>query len=145
MDKFAIDTNLLIYALDRRDAPKHAAARTLLKALAARDTVLPLHSLAEFFHVARRKGDLSVTEAAQRVEELQAVFPVVLASAQTLRHAIAGVRDHQLSFWDAMLWATTQEAGVTVLFTENSHDDAVIEGVRFVNPFKHANLREILE
>jgi predicted nucleic acid-binding protein len=50
-----------------------------------------------------------------------------------------------MPFWDAMLWATAQEAGVNVLLTEDFQDLALIEGVRFVNPFSHNDLSELLQ
>lgn len=43
-----------------------------------------------------------------------------------------------------MLWATVQEAGVSVLLTDELQDLALIEGVRFVNPFNHDDLCEYL-
>ncbi len=45
------------------------------------------------------------------------------------------VREHQLSFWDAMLWAAVLEAGVKVLVSEDFQHDRVLEDLRFCNPF----------
>jgi predicted nucleic acid-binding protein len=50
-----------------------------------------------------------------------------------------------LSFWDAMLWASAQRAGVRCLLTEDLQDGFVLQSVRFVNPFKRANDRLIDE
>ena len=142
MAKLTVDTNLLVYAIDTSDLPKHQAVHGLLEALAERDTVLCLQVLAEFFHVVTRKGRLSADEARARILDWQTLFPTVTAGPETLVHAIDGVRRHQLAFWDAMLWATCRDAGVTVLLSEDFQDLALFEGVRFVNPFRHEDLAE---
>lgn len=144
MAKVTIDTSLLVYAIDTADSAKHKTVQGLLDRLAEQDTVVCFQALAEFFHVVTRKGRLSVEEARDRVADWQALFPVITAGPKTLSHAIDGVQSHQMAFWDAVLWATAQEAGVTVLLTEDFQDQAVFEGIRFVNPFKHEDLSEFL-
>jgi predicted nucleic acid-binding protein len=142
MAKVTIDTNLLVYAIDTADLKKHRAVHALLDTLMEQDTVVSVQALAEFFHVVTRKGRLSTDEARNRIDDWQALFPVIAAGANTLSHAIDGLRRFQMPFWDAMLWATVQEAGVSVLLTEDFQDLALIEGVRFVNPFEHDDLSE---
>ena len=144
MSKVSIDTNLLVYAIDTADQGKHQTIHTLLDTLVERDTVVAVQALAEFFHVVTRKGHLSAEEARDRIEDWQTLFPVIAAGPSTLSHAIDGLRRYQMPFWDAMLWATVQEAGVTVLLTEDFQDLGLIEGVRFVNPFSHDDVAEFL-
>jgi predicted nucleic acid-binding protein len=144
MAKVTIDTNLLVYAIDNVDVKKHQIVHTLLETLVEQDTVVSVQALAEFFHVVTRKGQLSAGEARDRIGDWQALFPVITAGPNTLFHAIDGLRRFQMAFWDAMLWATAQEAGVTVLLTEDFQDLALIEGVRFVNPFNHEDMTEFL-
>lgn len=144
MAKVTIDTNVLVYAIDNADLDKHQIVHTLLETLVEQDTVVSVQVLAEFFHVVTRKGHLSTEEARDRIEDWQALFPVIAAGPNTLSHAIDGLRRFQMAFWDAMLWATAQEAGVTVLLTEDFQDLGLIEGVRFVNPFGHDDLSEFL-
>ena len=126
------------------DRNKHQAVHRLLDTLVELDTVVSVQALAEFFHVVTRNGRLSTEEARARIEDWQALFPMIAAGANTLSHAIDGLRRFQMPFWDAMLWATAQEAGVTVLLTEDFQDLALIEGERFVNPFGHEDLSEFL-
>jgi predicted nucleic acid-binding protein len=49
--------------------------------------------------------------------------------------AVRGVRDHQLAYWDAQIWATARLNQVPLVLSEDFSNGAVIEGVRFVNPF----------
>jgi len=76
-------------------------------------------------------------EARDRMEDWQASIRVIAAGPNTLSHAIDGLRRFQMAFWDAMPWATAQEAGVTVLLSEALQALALIEGGRFVNPLSH--------
>jgi len=53
--------------------------------------------------------------------------------------ALEAVRVHRIAFWDAMLWASAQRAGVKYLLTEDFQDGFVLRGVTFVNPFNQKN------
>lgn len=39
------------------------------------------------------------------------MFPVVSADQGTFNEAVEYVRDHSISFWDAILWVTAKQAG----------------------------------
>jgi len=45
------------------------------------------------------------------------------------------VRDHQLPYWDAQIWAAARLNQVPIIFSEDFNAGAVLEGVRFVDPF----------
>ncbi|MDI6638436.1 MAG: PIN domain-containing protein, partial [Bacillota bacterium] len=49
--------------------------------------------------------------------------------------AIRGVRDHQLPFWDAQIWATARLNQVPVVLSEDFASSRTLDGVLFVNPF----------
>ena len=48
--RFSLDTNILVYAVDRDAGERHDRSRTLLGRAARRDGVLTVQALAEFFH-----------------------------------------------------------------------------------------------
>ncbi len=102
------------------------------------DCILTLQALGEFFHVVTRKGKLSADGAARFLADWRAVFPVHAASAAVLDDALEAVRSHQLGFWDAMLWATVQQAGCQLLLSEDFQDGRKLGQVTFVNPFAPA-------
>lgn len=130
-----VDTNVLVYAVDRKAGEKHLRALRLVNAAIDWDSVLMLQVLSEFFAVTTGKGKMDPAEAAASVEEWLRLFPVHAAGPDTLRRAMAAVREHQLSFWDAMLWAAVREAGCTLLLSEDFQHGRVLGGVRFHNPF----------
>ena len=134
--RYSFDTNILFYSVDHNDAARQKRAASLL-ARAARelDCVIPLQAFCEFYHAATRKGHLKHEIASSLVETWQDLYPTAYPSAKTFRNATAAVRDHNLSFWDAMLWAVVNEAGVNVLFSEDLQHGHQLGTVRFWNPF----------
>jgi predicted nucleic acid-binding protein len=50
--------------------------------------------------------------------------------------ALEAVPTHRLAFWDAMLWASAQRAGVRHLLTEDFQDGFALQDVTFINPFR---------
>jgi predicted nucleic acid-binding protein len=140
----SLDTNILIYSVNRDAGDRHKTAANLVeRSVRAGNCVQPLQSLCEFFNVATRKIGLDAAAAAEVVARWQAAVPVEPASGDDLRNAIRAVREHGLSFWDALLWATVRRVGVDLLLSEDLQDRRTIEGVRIVNPFAARNARLI--
>lgn len=132
---FAIDANILVYAIDRDAGFKHQRSEEILLNAMKVGAWLTAQSLAEFFHVAVRKNFASIDTAAAQVEDWQVTFNIAIANIVCLNDAMAAVRDHGLSFWDAMQWATARQAGCTCLITEDMQHGQRIGGVELINPF----------
>ena len=140
----SFDSNVLIYAADRDDSLRHQQAAALVeRAMREGNCIQTLQSFAEFYNVLTRKTRAAPGRAETFVALWRAVFPVEAASLSDLDHAMRAVRDYQLSFWDALLWATVRRVGVAVLVSEDFQDGRVIEGVRIANPFVPANMETI--
>ena len=52
-----------------------------------------------------------------------------------MNYALKAVGEHNISFWDAMLWSVAQEHQVTELFSEDFQQGRKLKGVSFINPF----------
>ena len=141
--RVSLDSNILVYA-SHDDDHRHAAAVAILHRAAQGDCIQPLQSLGECFNVLTRKRRFAPEAAMAAVERIRAAFQVVVADEVALETAMAGVRDHKLQFWDALLWATVRKAGCRVLFTEDMKDGQDIAGVKIVNPLMAEN-REIID
>jgi len=105
----------------------------------AASCVLLLQTLAEFSNVAIRKARIPVDDIRRTIDAWRAVLPVQAADDGDLSAALEAVRAHRLAFWDAMLWASAQRAGVRHLLTEDLQDGFALQGVTFINPFKREN------
>ncbi|MFY9972658.1 MAG: PIN domain-containing protein [Chromatiaceae bacterium] len=134
--RFSIDTNILVYSIDREAGTRHEQSRALVDALIDRDCILTVQALAEFFHAVTRKDKMPLADAAAMVNDWMQLFPVAAADGRTLDQAIRLKREHGFAFWDALLVQTARSAGVTRLLTEDMQDGRTIGTLRLENPFK---------
>jgi len=134
--RFSIDTNILVYSIDKDAGTRHEQSRTLVDALADRDCVLTLQALAEFFHAVTRKNKMPGDEAAAMVHDWMELFPVAIADVRTLSQAIQLRNEHDFAFWDSVLVQAARAAGVTRLLTEDMQDGRTVGALRLENPFK---------
>lgn len=134
-ERITLDTNILVYAVNADAGERHRLALKVLEQAIHCDCVLTLQSLGEFFAVVTRKGVMSPLLAAEHIHELSTIFPVVMAKQHTLKLAMDAVIKQKISFWDALLWATAYDAGITLLLSEDFQHGQLIKRVRIINPF----------
>jgi len=140
-DKVLVDTNVLVYAYDRAEPQKQQQAIALLDQLVQHDMgALTTQILAEFFVTVTRKlaAPLNPADAYTRIEHFLLAWTVYETSGLVVLEAARGVRDHQLSYWDAQIWATARLYQSPVVLSEDFSSGSSLEGVRFVNPFDPA-------
>ena len=136
----SFDTNILVYATTSISDVRVMRARDLVaRAMRTASSVLLLQALAEFSSVAIRKARIPVKDIRRTIDAWRAVLPVQAADEGDLLIALDAVSAHRLAFWDAMLWASAQRAGVRHLLTEDLQDGFALQGVTFINPFKQKN------
>ena len=133
--RFSLDTNILVYAVDRDAGERHERSGDLMARAARRDCVLTVQALAEFFHATTRKKLLEPSLAGAFVGDWLDVFDIISADETALIDAIDAVHEHGLSFWDAMIWATARQAGCSAILSEDMQDGQRLGGVEFVDPF----------
>src|SRR5262249_46523870 len=114
---------------------RHHAALGLLTRARGQNAVLTLQTLGELFNALTRRIRMPAPEAMRIVNRYRRGMPIVAADATALQDAMDAVSEHNLSFWDAMLWATARSAGCRLLITEDGQHGRVLGGVTFVNPF----------
>jgi predicted nucleic acid-binding protein len=136
----AVDTNVLVYRLDRSDPVKQSRARDLLQELAtsAEPTVLLWQVLGEAVRQLRYWQDqnqLTRDALLRYVDTFRRLFPIALPTASVLDRALELTGKYSLSHWDSMLLGACLAAGVDTLYTEDMGAPATYDGVRLVNPF----------
>lgn len=138
-DKILVDTNILLYAYDLGEPEKQSQAVAVLDHLATlRLGVLTPQILAEFFVNATRKLErpLTVEEVYDRIQNYLLSWEILDLSGSIILEAVRGVRTYKMAYWDAQIWASARLHQIPLIFTEDFNVGAVIEGVRFVNPFE---------
>ena len=137
-DKIFVDTNVLVYAYDRSEPEKQKQARQVLDYLTTAGAgAISTQILSEFFVTVTRKlaAPLSNKQAYDRVKNYLQSWTTLNLTGMIVLEAARGVCDYQFSFWDAQIWAAARLNQISTVFSEDFNTGAVIEGVRFVNPF----------
>ena len=142
--RFFIDTNILLYSHDGRNAEKAAEAKLWLRELAGRQiAVVNLQVLNEFTYVLLRKKWL---DTPQQVFSTAADFAELGDSPLTRREAILARRLHltfRYSWCDCLLLASAVELGCTHFLSEDLQDGQCVEdsggkSLTILSPFAHS-------
>jgi predicted nucleic acid-binding protein len=132
------DTNVLVYTDDAGFPAKQRRALELVAEHRRAGTgVISLQVLQEYFVTITAKLKVDARVARRKVE-LLAEFDVAAPGVPDILAAIDLHRLHQFSFWDALILRAAQQAGCSVLFSENFQHARTADGVRIVNPFQAA-------
>ena len=137
-ERVFLDTNVLVYAYDRSEPEKQRHARAVLAQVAATQVgVVSAQVLAEFFVTVTRKlaAPLPVTSALEQLACHLRLWKAVDVTGGLVARAAAASSKHQLSYWDAQVWAAARANQIPVVLSEDFSHGAEIDGVRFVNPF----------
>ena len=137
---FTLDTNILLYAIDKQEPAKHEIALLALNRLYQSDGFLVLQTLGELCNVTGKKRAHLRPAAEQLTLQVLDALTIIAATPQDLPEALGAQQIHGLPFWDAMLWATARRAGCKALLSEDFQDGRVLGGVTFRNPFKMSAL-----
>ncbi len=135
---FLVDTNVLVYAYDQRNVGKRDRAKFVLKSLwEAELGALSVQILGEFFNTITRKSQPRIPHqlAERTVINLLRSWSVHDLTGMIVSEAVVGSNRHQMSYWDALIWATAKMNGIPNILTEDFGDVRVVEGVRYYNPF----------
>lgn len=129
-----VDTNVILYSLDRVQAAKQARCAAWLSALTAANSITVSPQVCnETRSAAERK--LKLPRAQARAAAL-ALLPWCNAplGPNEVRAAINIEARWNTSWWDAVLLASAVAAGCTHFLTEDMQSAPVIEGVKIIDP-----------
>jgi predicted nucleic acid-binding protein len=130
-----IDTNVLLYALDRADLKKQAAAQAWREELwRSQRGRTSFQVLQEFYAKVAQKWPAGRDEARAEVRDLLAWQPVIVDAAILERGWKIQDR-YGLSFWDSLIVAAAKFAGCRYLLTEDLQTSQDLDGVMVVHPF----------
>jgi predicted nucleic acid-binding protein len=136
MEKYFVDTNILVYAHDRSAGLKHERARQLVERLwTAGQGVLSTQVLQELCINLRRKvtPPLSVDAIRALIQDYLSWEIVVNASGSVLDALDIEVR-YETSFWDALVLQAAEASGAAILYSEDLADGQRYRPVQVINP-----------
>lgn len=133
-----LDTNVLIYAVDSSVPDKSARARSILDSLeSAGDGCLCAQVLGEYCSAVLRKFRhlIPSENVVAQAEAWARAFPVRCTTTRVVLEALRATIRYQMHYYDAQIWAVARVNHIPLVLSEDFADGAVIEGVRFANPF----------
>jgi predicted nucleic acid-binding protein len=136
MEKYFVDTNILVYAHDRATGLKHERARQLVERLwATGQGVLSTQVLQELCINLRRKVSppLSVDVIRALIQDYLSWEIVVDAPGSVLDALDIEVR-YGTSFWDALILQAAESSGAAILYSEDLADGQRYGSIQLINP-----------
>ncbi|MFP4076516.1 MAG: PIN domain-containing protein [Halochromatium sp.] len=126
-----LDSNIVLYSLDKNDAKQQKALGLL-----AADAVISTQVLSEVANVMRRK-------LGYEVEAIRAVLLRLMRTAQlhpvassTILLALDVAQRYGFSYYDSQIVAAAQEAGCATLYSEDlQHGQVLSSGLQVINPW----------
>ena len=134
-----LDANVLVYAVDGRDAEKQQAAKKIvMEARNSPDYMISAQVFNEFSNVAMNKLRKTRDETRDFVRLFLSIAAVIVRPEWTLS-AIEKMNRYDLQFYDSLLLAAAKENGCDEILTEDLNDGQTYCGIKAVNPFKGSN------
>jgi predicted nucleic acid-binding protein len=138
-----IDTNILVYRFDHRDARKQQIAQQLLRDGVERDSIrVPHQAILEFVSATTRtmtnpggQSLLPRQDALLEAESMLAQFTILYPNESIVRLAVRGAATYQLNWFDAHLWAYAEHFGLAEIISEDFSNGQLLGSVRISNPF----------
>ena len=134
MAKAFLDTNILIYQLDKRDPMKRNKCRGLFKALVAnQEAVISTQILQEFYVACTTKLKIKPLLVKTIIHSFTHVETVTVGT-EMINDAIDTSIQYGISFWDSLVIVAAESAKCRTLFSEDLTNGQVIRGVKITNP-----------
>ena len=146
--RFAIDSNILVYAVSREDGRKHEIAVEIMVRAPKLDCVLPVQVIGEFLNVIRRRNSLGFDAALVQASRWAATMAIAETGAQHVLAAAGFAKRYKLQLWDSVIWQVASSAGAGFFISEDLQDGLTLEGMTVIDPFDSSNeapLRALLQ
>lgn len=135
MAKVFLDTNVIVYANDERQGPKHVRAIDVVDhAMRRQEAVVSTQVLAEYVDAATRKLSQE-TEAIVHQLVLLESHEVVQVTPALIHRGVELQNRYMINFWDATIIAAAEYANCTTLLSEDLNPGQLYATVRVENPF----------
>ena len=131
-----IDSNVLVYSVDPRDAVKQRIAKTIVMSARNSDAyVILVQVINEFANVALNKLGKANEDVQKFIWMFREIKTVDVRLAWSSR-ALEIMKRYDLQFYDSLLLAAAETLGCDEFLTEDLNDGQMYGSVKAVNPFK---------
>lgn len=135
MEKIFIDTNIIIYANDKRDKKKQLKAIKLITDLIkSNNGTISTQVLQEYAYVAIKKLNQRYDIVLRQVKLLES-FEVINQSSDMICRAIEIMQTYKINFWDSCIISNAEYANCSVIYSEDLNTGQYYSGIKIINPF----------
>jgi predicted nucleic acid-binding protein len=133
MSNIAIDTNILLYALDDFYPEKQSISIHLI----ADKPLFCSQNLSEFINVCLRRWKFPKAKVAELIKTYIQQGTYVPVSKQMMVTSIDLMNKYDFQLFDAIIISAALESGCSILYSEDMHHGQLIEQqLKIMNPFK---------
>ncbi|GBR72663.1 putative PIN domain protein [Candidatus Termititenax aidoneus] len=143
MVKVFVDTNILVYTIDKHNLDKQNKALSIFSEAAKQNSlVISTQVLQEFYNVMTGKMKMDKLKAKDVLQDMQDIETVLL-NRDIIERAIDLNILEQISFWDSLIVAAAEYANCEEILSEDLQDGRSIRGIKIVNPFKRKSSNKL--
>ena len=129
-----LDTNIIVYANDRRDKQKQKRCIELIAhGLQTRQATVSTQVFFEYANIALLKLGQSAAVVRRQIELLSSLHVVPQSAALAIR-AVEIKELYGISFWDASIVAAAEAGRCSRILSEDMNVGQLYCGIRLVNP-----------
>lgn len=130
-DNYFLDTNILIYALDKSGDKKTAAIDLLTE-----DAMISTQVINEISNVLRKKHKFEYSLIANIIEEYLQSLKLVLINKETIKLAWFIAEKYNYSYYDSLIISSALENNCSILYSEDmQHNQLIEKRLTIMNPF----------
>ncbi len=135
IEKYFVDTNILVYSLDNNFPKKKTQSREIiLKLLTENSGVLSTQVFQEFYYVSVQKLHSDPNSIKSLLKHFEK-FEVIQINTTLIYDAIDCSLSNTISFWDALIVVAAISANCNKIYSEDLNNGQMIKGIEIVNPF----------
>jgi predicted nucleic acid-binding protein len=133
MSKIAIDTNILLYALDDFYPEKQNISIQII----ADKPLFCSQTMSEFINVCLRRWKFPKDKVAELITTFLQQAEYVPVTEQMLAKSVQIMDKYDFQLFDAIIVASALESGCTILYSEDmKHGQLIEKKLKIINPFK---------
>lgn len=134
IERFLVDSNILVYLIDTADESKHKKALDWLLTSSSLNIFVSTQNIREFANNCLKKS-ASNNKIIEFIDLFCARFIVLQDDQLDTKNAIELSKSRPRIFWDASIVSVMKRNNIDVIFTEDTKDFDLL-GVKVINPLK---------
>lgn len=128
---FFIDTNILVYTID-----KHTQKKEIALDLLCRKPIISTQVINELTNVFRKKFSLPYSQITTITENILASSTLFIPTYETIVSAYRIGEKYGYAYYDSLILASALENNCNILYSEDMHNGQLLEkNIKISNPF----------